>query len=331
MTAGDGAPAPPPAVVLVGGEGTRLRPLTYRTPKQLLPVAGIPLLRRVLEPLESAGVERVVLSTGYRAEAFAGVDFGPFRVELATEESPLGSGGGLAHAVRNARIDGTFIALNGDVIGDVSLQATLDFHRTTGALATILVKAVDDPSEFGVAVVDADGAVERFVEKPPPPAPSDLINAGVWILESSILDSVAEGQACSIEREIFPELSRRGEMRAFTHEGWWHDVGRLDRYLAATRDCVEWGAVPDGWRREGASLFAPDSVVDPSARVDGSVLGRGTRVAARAEVVDSVLLDGASVGTGANVQRSIIGPDSSVGEAEKVTDMIFAGSSPDPQ
>lgn len=330
MTAGDGAPAPPPAVVLVGGEGTRLRPLTYRTPKQLLPVAGIPLLRRVLEPLESAGVNRVVLSTGYRAQAFAEVDFGPFRVELATEASPLGSGGGLAHAIRTAGIDGTFIALNGDVIGDVAVGNILDFHRTTGALATILVMPVADPSEFGVAVVGAGGVVERFVEKPPPPTPSDLINAGVWILESSILDSVADGQACSIEREIFPELAGRGQMRAVTHEGWWHDVGRLDRYLAATRDCIKWRSVPKHWRREDGSLFAPDCLIDPTARVEGSVVGSGARVTAGAQVLDSVLLDGASVGTGATVERSIIGPDSTVGEAEKVTDLIYGSSDPSP-
>lgn len=324
MTAGDRASAPPPAVVLVGGEGTRLRPLTYRTPKQLLPVAGIPLLRRVLEPLEAAGVDRVVLSTGYRAGAFAKVDFGPFRVEQATEQSPLGSGGGLAYAIRSVGIEGTFVALNGDVIGDIDLRAILELHRTSGALATMLVKPVDDPSEFGVAVVDSDGVVQRFVEKPPPPAPSNLINAGVWILESSILDSVAEGQACSIEREIFPELASRGQMRAFTHAGWWHDVGRLDRYLAATRDCVKWRALPEHWRREGESLFAPDSVVDPEAQVQDSVLGAGGRVAAGAGVFDSVLLDGASVAAGATVQRSIIGPDAAVDEAEKVIDMIYA-------
>lgn len=331
MTGGDGAPTPPPAVVLAGGEGTRLRPLTYRTPKQLLPVAGIPLLRRVLEPLEPAGVARVVLSTGYRAAAFADLELAPFRVELVSEESPLGSGGGLAHAIRTAELSGTFVALNGDVIGDIDVGAILDFHRRTEALATILLKPVEDPSEFGVAVVGPDGLVERFVEKPPPPAPSDLINAGVWILESSILDWVGKGQACSIEREIFPDLASRGQMRAFRHEGWWHDVGRLDRYLAATRDCIKWRALPERWRRDDGSLFAPDCEVDPSARVERSVLGAGARVGAGAQVVDSVLLDGASVGATARVQRSIIGPESSVEEAEKVTDVIHADSAPEPR
>ncbi|HUR48115.1 MAG TPA: NDP-sugar synthase [Acidimicrobiales bacterium] len=328
MTSGDRAAPAPPAVVLVGGEGTRLRPLTYRTPKQLLPVAGVPLLRRVVQPLEAAGVERVVLSTGYRAGAFDGIDLGPFDVTAVVEESPLGSGGGLAHAIRTAGIDGTFVALNGDVLGDVDIPAILDLHRTSGAAATILLTQVDDPSEFGVAVVHESGRVERFVEKPAPPAPSDLINAGVWVLESTIFDPVAAGATCSIEREIFPGLAEGGSMTAVEHRGWWHDVGRLDRYLAATRDCVRSGSVPRGWRREGDSVSAPDASVDHSATIEASVLGAGTRVLTGAVVRDSVLLDGATVGRDARVERSIVGPGWSVGEAEEVIDAIQADPSP---
>lgn len=322
---------PPPAVVLVGGEGTRLRPLTLRTPKQMLPVAGTPLLRRVLEPLHAAGIDEVVLSSGYRAEAFDGLDLSPFRVTHAVEAEPLGSGGGLANALRTAGISGTFVALNGDVIGDVDVPAMLEFHRASGSRATILVKAVPDPSEFGVAVVAADGTVERFVEKPPPPAPSDLVNAGVWILESSILSGIAPGSACSIEREIFPGLARAGEMRAFRHEGWWHDVGRLDRYLAATRECVDAGAVPADWRLSDGVLIAPDAEVDGSSRLTRCVVGPGAKVERGAALTDSVLLDGATVGPDAEVRGSIVGPGWSVGEAEVVVDAICAdpaGGSP---
>lgn len=324
MTAGDGALRPPPAVVLVGGEGTRLRPLTFRTPKQLLPVAGIPLLRRVLEPLEAVGVTQVILSSGYRAEAFSGIDFGRFDVTMAREDTPLGSGGGLAFAIRSAGVEGTFIALNGDVVGDVDMGRLLAVHRETGAAATILVTAVEDPSEFGVVVMNDDGLVERFVEKPPPPAPSNLINAGVWVLETSILDHLAEGAAGSVERDVFPGLASAGRMRAVRHAGWWHDVGRLDRYLAATHDCVAQGSVPAGWRREGSSLVAADAEVHPGATVQASVLGPGSKVAAGAAVLGSVLLDGASVGRDARVERSIVGPGWSVGEAETVIEVIHA-------
>lgn len=320
MTGGDAAPT---AVVLVGGEGTRLRPLTYRTPKQLLPVAGIPLLHRVVEPLEAAGVDQVVLSTGYRAEAFAGLDLGPFEVTPVVEESPLGSGGGLAHAVRTAGIEGTFIALNGDVLGDVDVAAIVELHRDSGAAATILLKQVDNPSEFGVAVV-RDGWVERFVEKPAPPAPSNLINAGIWVLETSIFDGMAEGEAGSIERQIFPGLAATGRMKALEHRGWWHDVGRLDRYLAATRDCVRWASVPGGWRREAGSLVAPDAEIDRAATVEGSVVGAGARVGRAAVLRGSVLLDGACVGDHARVERSIVGAGWSVGQAEEVIDAIHA-------
>jgi mannose-1-phosphate guanylyltransferase len=316
----------PPAVVLVGGEGTRLRPLTYATPKQLLPVAGLPLLRRVVEPLERAGVDRVVLSLGYRADAFEDLDLGSFDVSRVPEDSPLGSGGGIAHAVRTAGVDGTFIAMNGDVLGDVDIPGILEHHRKTGARATILVKEVDDPSEFGVVVTDAGGSVTGFVEKPRPPAPSNLINAGVWVLESSILDGIAVGGAASIEREVFPGLAERGEMQAFVHQGWWHDVGRLDRYLAANAELLRRGDAPEGWSRSGDSLIGPGARVDPTAELIESVVGAGCRVADGATVSGSVLLDGAEVGSGATVEASVLGFGWQVAAGEKVAGSILAAT-----
>lgn len=313
-----------PAIVLVGGEGTRLRPLTCSVPKQLLPVAGIPLLRRVLQPLEDAGVKDVILSMGYRSESFAELELGPFRITHAVEDTPLGSGGGLAHAVRGAGITGTFIALNGDVIGDVEITSMLRTHRESGADATILLKAVPDPTEFGVALLSEDGNIARFIEKPRAPAPSNLINAGAWVLETSILDGIPEGGVSSIEREIFPALATAGRLRGILHEGWWHDVGRLDRYLAANQECVERCLLPEGWTVREGSLLAPDAVVDPLARVGRSVVGVGARVGSGAVVEDSVLLDGSSVGPGATVHRSVLGPGWSVGEADVVTDAICA-------
>lgn len=323
------APGPPVAVVLVGGEGTRLRPLTWRIPKQLLPVAGRPLLRRVVEPLEAAGVERIVLSLGYRSSAFDGLDLGPFEVTQVVEDTPLGSGGGIAHAVRTAGIEGTFIALNGDVMGDVDVPSLLERHRSTAARATMLVKRVADPSEFGVAVTDGEGRVTGFVEKPPPPAPSDLINAGVWVLETGILDPIAPGAAASIEREIFPGLARRGEMQAVTHGGWWHDVGRLDRYLAANAEVRRSGAsLAPGWSRQGDNLVGPGAVVDPQATVTASVLGTNAVVEAGAKVSDSVLMDAAVVARGSRVERSALGPGWTVGEGANVVDTICAEEGP---
>lgn len=318
----------PPAVVLVGGQGTRLRPLTWRTPKQLLPVGGRPLLQRVVEPLTAAGVDRVVLSLGYRSEAFEAIDLGGFDITSVPEDHPLGSGGGLANAVRSTGLSGTFVAMNGDVVGDVDVAALLAHHQSTGALATILVKQVADPSEFGVAVVGPDGRVDGFVEKPEPPAPSDLINAGVWILETSILDQIEPGGSASIEREIFPALAAAGRMQAVVHEGWWHDVGRLDRYLAANAEYLERGDLPDGWTRAGGSLLGPGCLVEESAVIEASVLDADAVIESGAVVRNSVLLPGARVRASAVVERSIIGPGWSVAPSEKVTDRICAEPGP---
>jgi len=322
------AGGPPPAVVLVGGQGTRLRPLTWRTPKQLLPVGGLPLLNRVVEPLAAAGVTRVVLSLGYRSEAFDRLDLGSFDVTAVPEDTPLGSGGGLAHAIRQAEISGTFLAMNGDVVGDVDIAALIERHRSTEALATILVKEVADPSEFGVAVVDSVGRVTGFVEKPSPPAPSNLINAGVWVLESSILDGIPQDGAASIEREIFPGLAADGRMQAVVHHGWWHDVGRLDRFLAANAEYLQRGSTPPGWTRAAGSLHGPGGRVADDATVEASVIGEDASVGPGAVVRGSVLLTGAEVGAAAVVERSVIGPGWIVGEAEKVTDSICAEGAP---
>lgn len=318
----------PPAVVLVGGQGTRLRPLTWRTPKQLLPVGGLPLLNRVVEPLAAAGVTRVVLSLGYRSEAFDRLELGSFDVTAVPEDNPLGSGGGLAHALRKAEISGTFLAMNGDVVGDVDIAALLERHRSTDALATILVKEVDDPSEFGVAVVDSQGRVTGFVEKPPPPAPSNLINAGVWVLESSILDRIPQDGAASIEREVFPGLAADGRMQAVVHHGWWHDVGRLDRYLAANAEYLQRGSTPPGWTRAAGSLHGAGARVADDATVEASVIGEDVSVGPGAAVRGSVLLAGAEVGAAAVVERSVIGPGWIVADGEKVTDAICAEGAP---
>ena len=318
----------PPAVVLVGGQGTRLRPLTWRTPKQFLPVGGLPLLNRVVEPLAAAGVTRVVLSLGYRSEAFDRLDLGFLDVTAVPEDNPLGSGGGLAHAIRQAEISGTFLAMNGDVVGDVDIAALLERHRSTDALATILVKEVDDPSEFGVAVVDSQGRVTGFVEKPPPPAPSNLINAGVWVLESSILDRIPQDGAASIEREVFPGLAADGRMQAVVHHGWWHDVGRLDRYLAANAEYLQRGSTPPGWTRAAGSLHGARARVADDATVEASVIGEDVSVGPGAAVRGSVLLAGAEVGAAAVVERSVIGSGWIVAEGEKVTDSICAEGAP---
>src|SRR5580658_1717825 len=211
------------AVVLVGGEGTRLRPLTYTTPKQLLPVVEVPLLERVLVHLAAAGVDEAILSLGYRPDAFvtaypdsvaAGI-----RLSYAVEPEPLDTAGAIAFAARHGGVDETFVAVNGDVLTDVDVGDLVRRHRHRQALATIHLTAVEDPSRFGVVATDDDGRVLAFVEKPPPgQAPSNLINAGTYILEPEVLALIPADQRVSIERRTFPELVDGGRLYGVASE-----------------------------------------------------------------------------------------------------------------
>jgi mannose-1-phosphate guanylyltransferase len=295
--------------VLVGGEGTRLRPLTYTTPKQLLPVAGVAMIERVVGHLAGHGVDEVVLSMGYLPDAFhlafpddrcAGA-----RLVYAVEPEPLDTGGAIAFAARAAGIDDTFVVRNGDVLTDLDVTALVGRHRATRAAATIALTRVDDPSAFGVVPTDGTGRVTAFVEKPPPgQAPTDLINAGIYVVEPGVLDRIPAGRRVSVERETFPSLVADGTLYAMACDGWWVDAGTPATYLRANLDLLP----------GGQSLLGDGAVVAPGARVERSVVGAGARVEAGAEVRGSVLLPGAVVRAGATVADSIVGEGAVVGE-----------------
>jgi mannose-1-phosphate guanylyltransferase len=279
------------AVVLVGGFGTRLRPLTNRTPKAMLPVANRPFLERQLEHLASHGVDRVILACGYRPDALR-AHFGD-RVQYVVEDDPLGTAGAIAHAARG--ISETFVACNGDVLTDLDLTALVALHRERGARLTLALHPVDDPSRYGVVETSGDGAVTRFVEKPPPGgAGANTINAGTYVIEPEVLAGVSPGRAVSIEHEVFPALIGRG-LYALVHPGRWIDIGTPQSYLAAN-----------------VELTPPEGLVDPSARIEAgaritrSVVGPGAHVGAGAAVSGSVLLPGAVVPEGAIVENRVI-------------------------
>ena len=231
------------AVVLVGGEGTRLRPLTYTTPKQLLPVVEIPMLERVLGHLAAHGIDEAVLSLGYRPEAFIerypdGVAAG-VRVSYAVEPEPLDTAGAIGFAARHAGIRETFIFVNGDVLTDGDVSALIAFHSASSALATIYLSPVEDPSRFGVVPTDEDGRVIAFVEKPPPgEAPTNLINAGIYVMEPEVLDRIPHGRRVSVERETFPALASEGSLFATSDGAYWIDTGTPEAYLRAQRDLL---------------------------------------------------------------------------------------------
>jgi NDP-sugar pyrophosphorylase family protein len=307
------------AVVLVGGEGTRLRPLTSTTPKALLPIANEPYIERQLDWFAAHGVDEVVLSMGYLPDAFrahfatddAALRFGGVRVRYAVEDEPLGTAGAIRFAADG--IEERFIVCNSDILTDLDLSAMVRFHDERKAEATISLTQVEDPSAFGVVPTRADGEVIAFVEKPPAGnAPTDWINAGTYVLEPSFLDRIPPRLNVSIERETFPRmLTEPARLYGFAADGYWIDIGTPDKYLRANADVLA-GRVRSQ-QVTGARAMAPgiwvqgDAEVDAAARLVAPVLiGAGARVRGGATVDGSVLGPEAVVESGATVARSVL-------------------------
>ena len=291
------------AVVLVGGFGTRLRPLTLDTPKPLLPVANVRLLEHVLAALGSAGVTEAVLAIGFKPEPFfdafpEGVCAG-VKLVYAVEPEPMDTAGAIGFAARFAGIDDTFIVVNGDILTDVDFSSLVQFHRERGLEGTIHLIPVDDVTQFGVVELDASSRVTRFVEKPQPhETTSRFVNAGTYVLEASILDRIPEGQPLSIERVVFPAMVADGQLAAHPTNDYWVDTGRPETYLKAH--------LVDGTRSLILASVAARAHIEAAAVVTHSVVGDSCEVGNGAIVVDSVLLSGCYVGAGAKVERSLV-------------------------
>lgn len=314
------------AVVLVGGFGTRLRPLTSALPKQMLPIIGRPMIERVLGSLAVHGVTEAVLSLGYRPDAFIdaypdGV-CGGVELHYAVEPEPLDTAGAVRFAALAAGIDDTFIVVNGDVLTDLDVASLWEFHHGHGAEGTIALTPVDDPSRYGVVPIEPDGRVIEFVEKPAPgTAPTNWINAGTYVLEPAVLDRIAGDRRVSIERETFPSMVVEGSLYAMHSETYWLDAGTPATYLQAQLDLI------DGTRGD-ESAIDPSAEIDTSARVEHSVIGRDVVIGNGASVVGSVVMDGVTVGPGVRIHDSIIGhgsrigPDSVISELTVIADGI---------
>jgi mannose-1-phosphate guanylyltransferase len=320
------------AVVLVGGEGTRLRPLTYATPKQMLPIVGTPMLERVVAHLATHGVSEVILSLGYLpdrfVEAYPSFLIAGVPVAYAVEPEPLDTAGAIRFAAQHGGVTSTFIVVNGDVLTDLDVTALIAFHRDRGAAATIALHPVPDPSRFGVVPTDEAGRVLAFVEKPPrDEAPTNEINAGTYVLEPGVLELIAPDERVSVERVTFPALAQAGMLYALADSGYWLDTGTPEAYLRAHADIIS-GVRPVALDppARGGSWVHREAVVDPSARLVGATVDRGCRVAAGASVVDSVLLPGAEVGADASVRGCILGPGSVVGAAAVLGPICVIGA-----
>ena len=323
------------AIVLAGGLGTRLRPLTQWRPKQMLPIVDRPMIEHVVGKLAGEGVHDVVLSLGYRPDeflaAYPGGRCGGAGLRYVTEPTPLGTAGAVLYAAREAAAGNggspggdpfseTFWAMNGDVLTDVALGDLLALHRASGAEATILTIPMADASRYGMVEADADGRVSRFVEKPPSGGPSSgWVNAGVYVLEPSLLDRIPPHQRVSMERETFPAVAAAGGLYTLRTDAYWIDAGTPRSYLQAQLDLVS------GRRDLTLEAVSPRAEVSAGARVTESVVMEGAVVERGASLAGSVILPGGRVGAGAVVADSVVGYEAVVGAGAQVLGFTLLG------
>jgi mannose-1-phosphate guanylyltransferase len=323
------------ALILAGGEGTRLRPLTSTVPKPVVPLVDRPFIAFMLDWLRGHGVDDVIMSCGHLATGVRDVlgDGSAFGVRLrfVEEPQPLGTGGALKHA--EELLDERFLMLNGDVLTDIDVSAQLEQHAATGARATLGLYPVEDPSAYGLVRLDASDRVTEFVEKPAPDQiDTNNISAGVYVLERSVLELLAPGRPASIEREVFPRLVGAGLFGHVAH-GYWMDIGTPERYLQATYDILEgtvrtevaqrlgetFVCVEDG--AHGSAHVVPATLIErgctiaEGARVGGrAVLEQGVSVGEHTVIEGSVVLRGARIGAHCTLRGCIVGPGARIGD-----------------
>jgi mannose-1-phosphate guanylyltransferase len=330
------------ALVLVGGEGTRLRPLTLTRPKPALRLVDRPFIRFMLEWLARHGVSEVLIACGFRADDLRsalddGGRGGP-RIRYLQESEPLGTAGPIRLAADEGLLDERFLALNGDLLTDLDLSAMIELHSERRAVATLGLHPVDDPSHYGLVRRADDGEVRGFLEKPDPSEiDTDEVNAGTYVLERSVAGLIPPGRAVSIEREVFPRLVGQG-LFGLRLDGYWMDIGTPDRYLRATWDILERRVeTAAGERLDGAGMLVEEGVeADEEAAISApalveadcsiaaasvgprAVLGRGTVIGPGADVRGSVLDDGCAVADRAVIEGSILARRVEVGEGARI-------------
>lgn len=316
------------AVVLVGGQGTRLRPLTLATAKPMLPTAGVPFLAHLLSRIHQSGVRHVLLGTSYLAETFAdhfgdGSAFG-LDIEYVVEREPLGTGGGIRNVASMLRAS-TVMVFNGDVLAGTDLRALLATHRRTEADVTLHLVRVADPRAYGCVPTDADGRVTAFLEKTADP-PTDQINAGCYVFRRDVLERIPAGRPVSVERETFPGLLAEGRrVSGHVDQSYWRDFGTPLDLVAGSADLVRGvapsaalpGPVGQALVLDGARV-APDAVL-----TGGSTVGAKAVVGAGARLDGALVFDGAVIGEGAVVERSVLGAGARVGAGAVLRDAVI--------
>ncbi len=329
------------AVILVGGEGTRLRPLTSNVPKPIVQLVDRPFMAYMLEWLRGHGVEDVIMSCGFLADGVRevlgdGSAFG-LRLRFVEEPEPRGTAGAVKLA--EPMLEERFLMLNGDVLTDIDLSAQIAQHEQTGARGTLALVPVPDPSAYGLVLLDEDRAVEEFIEKPSSEQklPTNLISAGAYVLEREILDMVPPDRNVSIEREVWPRLVGDG-LYGFPSESYWMDIGTPERYLKGTFDIIEgnvqtavqerlgenWLSIEPGAEVLGKAI--PPAVLESGVKVApgahvGSlvVLGRDVTVGEGSSVERAVVLAGTKIGARCELRDCIVGPRCRIGDGSSVT------------
>ena len=296
------------AVVLVGGFGTRLRPLTYSIPKPLLPVAHTSMLERLMNSLALGGVTHAVLALGFKPEpfmaAFPNDMCGSVQLSYAVEDTPLDTAGAIGFAARSAGISETFVVANGDVLTDLDIASLISFHRQHGAEGTISLTPVSDPSQYGIVEIETNGRVERFVEKPQPgTTTSNFASAGTYVLEPSALTRMPGNQKLSIERVVFPRMVADKSLFAMSTDDYWIDAGRPDTFISANVHVSK------------RAVKVTDAPIHPTATV-----------AATAVILDSVIGENVTVLDGARIQHSVLLPGAHVGRRAVVIDSLVMGN-----
>jgi NDP-sugar pyrophosphorylase family protein len=318
-------------LILAGGKGTRLRPLTLNTPKPIVPVANRPFLLYQLDLMKSAGIEEVVLSLSYQPRKIEdllkdGADFG-LLIRYAVESAPLGTAGAFRNA--GAWLEGPTVVFNGDILASLDLPSVIETHRSRGAVATLVLTEVEDPTAYGLVECDGDGRIRRFLEKPGmDEVTCRTINAGVYVLEPEVLAHIPEGEPFSFERELFPGLLKAGQpMYGVVSSSYWIDIGTPGKYLEVHRDVLNGrfsspGIPLPGSRNAGSggqvdslSIVANGVTLGQGARIESSVIGANCKIDENVRIVDSVIWSGNTIDQGAQVESSILGRGCYVGHS----------------
>jgi len=313
---------------LAGGYATRLRPLSYALPKLLFPICGRPVLERTIEHLSSFGVDEAILAVNYLADQLRehfGEEYHGVKIRYSLEPSPLGTGGPIAFARKYYESE-RLLAMNGDILAEIDLDAMSRLHESNEALATIALHEMDDPTPFGVVRLDERSKIREFVEKPKlADAPSKLVNAGAYLLEPEAVDRIPKGRKVIIEREVFPALAGEGKLSGYVHSGFWFDIGNVSDFRNANFTLLENEASgkaivgKDAKISKSAKVAFPSIVGDHATVEDGAILGpltivgRRVRVRRNARVARSIVFDDSEIGSDASVEEAVIGNSATIG------------------